>query len=71
MSPDAVRRIETDDPDLSGRAGQADTDQIISFEKSGVRLDMGGDDLLFGEEATPTDLAPLLALDGRIHGRCW
>ena len=64
VSPDAVRRIETDDPDLSGRAGQADTDQIISFEKSGVRLDMGGDDLLFGEEATPTDLAPLLALDG-------
>ena len=63
-SPDAVRRSGADDPDPSGSAGQTDTDQIISFEKSGVRLDTGGDDLLFGEEAAPADLAPLLALDG-------
>lgn len=44
--------------------GPAGRDQIINFEKSGVRLDMGDGDLLFGEEAGPPDLAPLLALDG-------
>lgn len=44
--------------------GTAVRDQIINFEKSGVRLEMGDGDVLFGEGAEPPDLAPLLALDG-------
>lgn len=46
------------------RGDTAVRDQIITFEKSGVRLDMGDGDILFGEEAELPELAPLLALDG-------
>ncbi|MSS27045.1 transglycosylase SLT domain-containing protein [Desulfovibrio sp. PG-178-WT-4] len=63
-SPDAARGTGEDDPALTALAGQAGAEQIISFEKSGVRLDMGGDELFFDEAAAPADLAPLLALDG-------
>ena len=63
-SPDAARGTGEDDPALTALAGLAGAEQIISFEKSGVRLDMGGDELFFGEAAAPADLAPLLALDG-------
>lgn len=49
----------------------ADEDRIIRFERSGVRLDTGDDDLFFGEEAAPLDLAPLLALDGVSAPLLW
>lgn len=58
VSPDEVRPAAENETALTGG------EQIISFEKSGVRLDTGGDELFFGEEAAPADLAPLLALDG-------
>ncbi|WP_304473164.1 transglycosylase SLT domain-containing protein [uncultured Desulfovibrio sp.] len=62
-SPDEARARGEDDP-AAAAAAAAGEEQIISFEKSGVRLDMGGDALFFGEAAAPADLAPLLALDG-------
>lgn len=64
VSPDEARGPGENDPALTAGAGLAGGEQIISFEKSGVRLDMGGDELFFDEAVAPADLAPLLALDG-------
>lgn len=69
----AVSREDTARPAQDALPTDLDAGQqkIIRFERRGVRLDTGDDDLFFGEEAAPLDLAPLLALDGASAPLLW
>lgn len=71
-SPEAVRALQALPDGQKNGAGSIPSagvtpregTGIISFAASGVRLELDGDKLLFGLGAAPSDLAPLLALDG-------